>query len=89
MLPDAIRGRTSILRTFYEHGTARALDEKTVEVPLKYPAKNFPLNLATDYMKMYPKHVAENLAPDDAHQAGGLIGSGSLEVEGFLSPVLL
>ena len=83
VLPDAIRGRTSILRTFYEHGTAQALDEKTVEVPLKYPAKNFLLNLGTDYMKMYPKHVVENLAPDDAHQAGGLIGSGPWKLKDF------
>ena len=83
VLPDAVRSRTSIMRSFYEHGTARALDGKTVEVPLKFPAPTFLPNLATDYMKMYPKHVAENLTPDEAQLAGKLIGSGPWKFKDF------
>jgi peptide/nickel transport system substrate-binding protein len=53
------------------------IDEKTVRVPLKFPAATFLLNLASDYMKMYPKHVAENLSQDDMNCCPEkMIGSG-------------
>ena len=60
-------------------------------MPLRYPAASFLPNLASDYMKIYPKHVAENLTQDQANkgigqeaamaaieagQPEGLIGSG-------------
>ena len=62
-----------------------------MKVPLRYPAASFLPNLASDYMKIYPKHVAENLTQDQANkgigqeaamaaieagQPEGLIGSG-------------
>ena len=75
-LPGAQRARTGFLRAFYEHQTAEAIDDKTVRVPLKFPAPTFMPNLASDYMKMYPKHVAENLTQEEANQPEPLIGSG-------------
>ena len=63
--PGATRSRTGHLKRWYSPGTATAVDAKTVKVPLKYPASTFIPNLASDYMKMYPKHVVENLSQDD------------------------
>ena len=75
--PGAIRSRTGVLAQFYEHGTGEAIDEKTVRIPIKFPAATFLPNLATDYMKMYPKHLAENLSQEDANCcAENLLGSG-------------
>ena len=73
------------------HGTAEAIDDKTVKVPLRFPAAGFLPNLASDYMKVYPKHVAENMTQEQANtgltqdeavaainagQPAALIGSG-------------
>jgi peptide/nickel transport system substrate-binding protein len=63
-LPGALRARTGFLKLFYEHKTATVIDEKTVRIPLKFPAGAFLPNLASDYMKMYPKAL-ENLSQDD------------------------
>ena len=82
-LPDAIRTRTAALRGFYEYQTATAVDEKTVRVPVKFPSPLFLRNLATEYMKMYPKHTTENLAQDEANRAFGLMGSGPWKLKEF------
>ena len=75
--PDAIRSRTGILKSFYEPGTARVLDDKTIEVPILFPAATFLANLAQDYMKMYPKHKAEGLSQEDANCCpDNLVGTG-------------
>jgi len=81
--PGAIRARTKILSSFYEPGTAKALDAKTLEVPLKFPAATFLPNLASDYMKMYPKHIADGMSQDDANRAGNLLGSGPWVLKEF------
>ncbi len=74
--PDATRSRTRVLSNFYEPGTAEAIDDKTVRMPLKFPAAIFLPNMSTDYMKMYARHNAESLSQDEANRAFGLIGSG-------------
>ena len=86
-----LRARTGFLNNFVVHGTAEAIDEKTVKIPLRFPAAGFLPNLASDYMKVYPKHVAENLSQEQANtgltqeeavaainagQPAALIGSG-------------
>ena len=86
-----LRARTGFLNNFVKHGTAEAIDDKTAKVPLRFPAAGFLPNLASDYMKVYPKHVGENLTQEEANtgvtqkdavaaiQSGtptGLIGSG-------------
>ena len=86
-----LRARTGFLNNFVVHGTAEAIDDKTVKIPLRFPAAGFLPNLASDYMKVYPKHVGESLNQEQANtgvtqadavaaiQAGsptGLIGSG-------------
>ena len=63
-----LRARTGFLNNFVVHGTAEAIDDKTVKVPLRFPAAGFLPNLASDYMKVYPKHVAENLTQEQANQ---------------------
>ena len=86
-----LRARTGFLNNFVKHGTAEAIDDKTVKIPLRFPAAGFLPNLASDYMKIYPKHVAENLTQEQANtgltqqeainainagQPAALIGSG-------------
>jgi peptide/nickel transport system substrate-binding protein len=83
-LPDALRARTGALKRFYEYQTAEVIDEKTVRVPLKFLAATFLLNLASDYMKMYPKHVAENLSQDEMNCCPEkMIGSGPWMFKGW------
>ena len=82
-LPDAFRGRTNSLRNFYEHKTAEVIDERTVRMPIKFPAATFMVNLASDYMKMYPEHVVGPLTQEDANCCPeNMIGSGSLHLQG-------
>ena len=71
-----LRARTGFLNNFVVHGTASAIDDYTVKVPLRFPAAGFLPNLASDYMKVYPKHIAEDLTQEQANQAESLIGSG-------------
>jgi ABC-type transport system substrate-binding protein len=76
-LPDAFRGRTNSLGDFYEHKTAEVIDNRTVRVPIKFPAATFMVNLASDYMKMYPEHVVGPLTQEDANCCPeNMIGSG-------------
>jgi peptide/nickel transport system substrate-binding protein len=81
--PGAIRVRTGVLRSFYEFGSAQVIDERTVRVPIKFASPLFLVNLAAGYMKMYPKHVASKLSPDDAQKPGKLIGSGPWKLKEF------
>ena len=86
-----LRARTGFLNNFVVHGTAEAIDDKTVKIPLRFPAAGFLPNLASDYMKVYPKHVAEGMTQEQANtgltqaeaiaainagQPAALIGSG-------------
>jgi peptide/nickel transport system substrate-binding protein len=81
--PGAIRVRTGVLRTFYEHGSAQVIDPRTVRVPINFASPLFLVNLASEYMKMYPEHVAQGLSPDDAQKPGKLIGSGPWKLKEF------
>jgi peptide/nickel transport system substrate-binding protein len=81
--PGAIRVRTGVLRTFYAHQSAAVMDARTVRVPIKFASPLFLENLASEYMKMYPKHVAEKLSPEEAQQPGKLIGSGPWKLKEF------
>lgn len=81
--PGAIRVRTGVLRTFYEHQSAQVIDDKTVRVPIKFASPLFLENLASEYMKMYPKHVAQSLSPEEAQKPGKLIGSGPWKLKEF------
>jgi peptide/nickel transport system substrate-binding protein len=81
--PGAIRVRTGVLRTFYEHGSAQVIDPRTVRVPVNFASPLFLVNLASEYMKMYPKHVAQGLSADDAQKPGKLIGSGPWKLKEF------
>jgi peptide/nickel transport system substrate-binding protein len=81
--PGAIRVRTGVLRTFYEHQSAQVLDDQTIRVPIKFASPLFLENLASEYMKMYPKHVAQGLSPEEAQKPGKLIGSGPWKLKEF------
>jgi peptide/nickel transport system substrate-binding protein len=81
--PGAIRVRTGVLRTFYAHQSAEVVDVKTIRVPIKFASPLFLENLASEYMKMYPKHVAQGLSPEEAQQPGKLIGSGPWKLKEF------
>jgi peptide/nickel transport system substrate-binding protein len=81
--PGAIRVRTGVLRTFYEHQSAEVADARTIRVPIKFASPLFLENLASEYMKMYPKHIAQSLSPEEAQQPGKLIGSGPWKLKEF------
>ena len=89
VLPDAGRARTAPLRNFYEYQTAAVIDDKTVEIPLKFPGPLFLINLSSEYMKMYPKHATENLSGDDANAPGNLVGSGPWKLVDFQPQVAI
>ena len=75
--PGEKRTRTAALREFYEYQTAEAVDEKTVNMPLISAGAIFLPVLASESMKMYPKHVVENLSSDDVNCCPEkLLGSG-------------
>ena len=75
--PGALRARTGFLKRWYKQGTATAIDDKTVKVPLIFAAAAFIPNLASDYMKMYPRAGTENLGQDDMNCCPGkYYGSG-------------
>ena len=74
--PGAIRSRTKAISLFYEPDSATVLDPKTIKVPLKFPAATFLMSLATDYVKMYPEHVAATVSQEDANIPFNLLGSG-------------
>ena len=82
--PGEIRNRTAALKDFYKHGTATVVDDKTVKVPLIFPAATFLTTIAVDYYAMYPKHVAEDLSQDEANCCpDSLIGSGPWRFKEF------
>ena len=59
------RGRVTAIRDFYEWGTARAVDDRTVEMPLSFPSSTALGWLGVDYYKIYARHVVENTTQDD------------------------
>jgi len=59
------RGRVTAIRDFYAVGTAEAIDEHTVRMPLSNPSPVALQWLAVDYYKMYPKHIVENRSQDE------------------------
>ena len=82
--PGEIRNRTAALKDFYKHGTATAVDDKTVKVPLIFPAATFLTTIAVDYYGMYPKHVAEGLPQDEVNCCPqNMIGSGPWKLKEF------
>ena len=81
--PDAIRARTAAMRDFYEYQTATVSDDRTVEIPKKFPGPLFLINLSSEYMKMYAKHATEDMASDVANQPGNLLGSGPWKLKEF------
>ncbi len=75
--PGEKRTRTAALREFYEYQTAEAVDDKTVNMPLISAGAVFLPVLASESMKMYPKHIVESQSPDDINCCPeNLIGSG-------------
>ena len=82
-----LRARTGFLNNFVVHGSAEAIDDHTAKVPLRFPAAGFIPNLASDYMKVYPKHVAENLSQEQANT--GLTQQEALEAINAGQPAAL
>ena len=71
--PGARRPRAGQLRSYYEKGNARVIDDQTVEVTTRIPAAGFLPFLGLDYEKIYPKHYLETgveLAEDNQVTSG-------------------
>ena len=59
------RGRVTAIRDFYEPGTAKALDDRTVDMPLLFPSATALGWLGVDYYKIYARHVVESKTQDE------------------------
>ena len=59
------RGRVTAIRDFYEPGTARAVDDRTVEMPLLFPSATALGWLGVDYYKIYARHIVESKTQDE------------------------
>ena len=82
--PGEKRTRTAALREFYEHQTARALDDKTVEMPVTSAGALFLAVLGSESMKMYPRHATEGVSAEDANCCPeNLIGSGPWKLKSY------
>ena len=83
--PDAIRPQAgAALRPFYAPGTATAIDQKTVEVPLLFPSAAFLPWLAFPLVVMYPRHVMAGLSQADANCCyENMVGSGPFMLKEF------
>ena len=59
------RGRVTAIRDFYEPGMAKALDGRTVEMPLLFPSATALGWLGVDYYKIYARHIVESKTQDE------------------------
>ena len=74
------------LETYYEKGTARAIDVHTVEIPLKIPgAPDFLPTLASDFCKIIAKHWGES--GTDLQKWENAMGSGPFKPGKFVKDV--
>jgi peptide/nickel transport system substrate-binding protein len=73
---DKPRPRAGQIRSYYE--SSRAIDERTVEVKLQFPAASFIPFLATEFMKIYPKHQFG--AGADLRKLENVLGSGPFKL---------
>ena len=72
--PDKPRPNASRIAAFYDKSVA--IDSKTIEVTTKFKAAPFLPFLATEWMKILPKHRFERLTPDEAKLEENILGSG-------------
>jgi len=72
--PDKPRPNASRIAAFYDKSVA--IDSKTIEVTTKFKAAPFIPFLATEWMKILPKHRFERLTPDEATLEENILGSG-------------
>ncbi len=77
--PDEPRPRSGIIRTYVE--TAESIDPTTVKVSLKFPAAAFFSYMASDYMKIVPKHIIE--AGIEIYNFDNIVGSGPFRATEF------
>ena len=74
------------LSPYYQKGTARAIDDHTVEIPLKIPnAPDFLPTLALDFCKIVAKHWAESGI--DLQKWENAMGSGPFKPGKFVKDV--
>ena len=71
---DKPRPNASRIAAFYDSSTA--VDSKTIQVTTKFKAAPFIPFLATEWMKILPKHRFERLTPDEAQLEENVLGSG-------------
>jgi len=76
------------LKPFYEHGTASVVDDKTVDVPLKFASAAFLPFLTFPLIAMYPEHVAGSLTQEEVSCCyEPMIGSGPWQLKEFKKSV--
>ena len=86
---DVPRPRSGQISPYYE--SSRALDPFTVEVNLKFAASAFLPFLATDFMKMWPKHhVGSDPATQlDMRLEENILGSGPFKMVNYDKDVVI
>jgi peptide/nickel transport system substrate-binding protein len=85
---DVSRPRAGQIRPYYE--SSRVIDPLTVQVKLKFPAAAFLPFMATEFMKIHPKHHVEpGLAKDPAFlkKVDNVLGSGPFKLKNYSKDV--
>ena len=75
---EGLRPNSSNINPFYK--SSRVIDDNTVEVVTNFSAAAFLPYLASEYMKIYPKHHFEGMSQDDAKLAENSLGSGPFKL---------
>lgn len=77
--PGETRPRAGEIRSYMEFGAAKAVDDSTVQVDLKFPSADFITFLAADVMKILSKDVVESGV--DVRKLENVVGSGPFTVK--------
>ena len=83
--PDAIRPQAGpAVRPYYAPGTAKVVDQKTIEVPLIFPSAAFLTWMAYPLVAIYPKHFVEGKTQEELNCCyENLMGSGPWMLDDF------
>ncbi len=88
IMKDQTRSSTIMIKTSYSPGNSRAVDEKTVEVTLNFPAPGFLPKMAIATLVVQPKHsVLEEGKLQTVYASEDLNGSGPFKHLGYTKDV--
>ena len=88
IMEEQTRSSTIMIKTSYSNGSSRAIDDKTVEIKLNFPAPGFLPKLAIATLVVMPKHtVLDDLKLQTVYASEDLNGSGPFKHLGYTKDV--